>query len=37
LEIGDITNMMITGTAGYDLLGAIVNHKVAKNAKEYLK
>lgn len=37
LEIGDITNMMITGTAGYDLLGTIVNRKVAKNAKEYLK
>ena len=37
LEIGDITNMMITGTAGYDLLGAIVNRKDAKNVKEYLK
>ncbi len=37
LEIGDITNMLITGTAGYDLLGTIVNRKDAKNAKEYLK
>lgn len=37
LGIGDITNMMITGTAGYDLLGTIVNRKDAKNAKEYLR
>lgn len=34
LKLGDIKNMMITGTAGYDLVGAVIHRKGAQGAKE---
>ncbi len=34
LKPGDIKNMIITGTAGYDLVGTVIHRKGAKGAKE---
>ena len=34
LKIGDIKNMMITGTVGYDLIGTIIQHKTEREQKK---
>jgi ribosomal protein S12 methylthiotransferase len=34
LEVGDIKNMMITGTVGYDLIGTIIRHKTQREQKK---